>query len=103
MEKSKTMSSKRVAKILCLFFALSVISIVMVYSEFVQGVENFWLSKAEDVSLPENNILSDLIDLDSYTYTDAPCEIDRERMVEEYIENRGGVSVFEEIFSQYLG
>lgn len=102
MNNTEKVSYKRTLKILCLFFALSVISVAMVYTKFVQGVEDFWKDKAEDVLVLEGGVLSELIDLDAYVPTDEPREIELEELALEYMEKQGGVSVFEEIFTKYI-
>lgn len=102
LNNTEKVSYKRTVKILCVFFVLSVISVAMVYTKFVQGVEDFWKDKAEDVSLLEDGVLSELIDLDAYAPTDEPREIELEELALEYMEKQGGVSVFEEIFTKYI-
>ena len=52
-EQGENISIKEVFKTLSLFFVLTLISIVMFFSKFEQGVEDFWAGKQENSQVKE--------------------------------------------------
>lgn len=101
MDNAQKISPLKTAKILCLFFILSVASVVLVYSNFVQGVEDFWQEK--DISVFEDGLIYDLIDLDTLEPEQVETTSKIDSLASEYIETQGGVSVFEEIIGDCIG
>ena len=95
IEKFNKINYSKTAKILCVLFVLSVASIVMVYSLFAQGVEDFWSENGGDVVVFDEGYIYDLIDLDAVENTHKQAEPDFDSLVIKYIETSGEVSDFE--------
>ena len=99
IEKFNKINYSKTAKILCVLFVLSVASIVMVYSKFVQGVEDFWQEK--DASVLADGLIYDVIDLDTLEPEQEETVSMIDSLASEYMEKQGEVSVFDEIFTCY--
>ena len=102
MNNEKNISLKDCIQVLSLFFILSVISVLLFYTKFEQGVKDFWQSREEYADVFENEILEDLIDLDSVEIPKDVSIIDKNELVKEYINTKGDTEVFNEIFNYYV-
>ena len=59
MAEEKNMNKKEIGelfKALTLFFILTVVSIVMIYSKFEQGVEDFWKNEQNSTVVSEMGV-----------------------------------------------
>ena len=102
MNNSKEISLKEVIQVLSLFFILSIISVVMIYAKFEQGVEDFWKSKDDYEQVLENSAFCDIIDLDSIETQGDVCEIDQKELENRYNEANGKFNVFNKLFEAYV-
>ena len=91
---------KDIFKTLTLFFVLAVFSVILVYSNFEQGVEDFWVEEEELADAIDQSGLFDLIDLDSIVIEKDIQEANNSELIEEYIKTKGDVSVFDKIFQK---
>ena len=92
---------KEVFKTLTLFFALSVLSLVLFYSKFEQGVEDFWQNNEEYAETIENSGIYEIIDLDNVKTERDVYEIDKKSIEEGYVRSKGELNVFKVIFEEY--
>ena len=102
MDNSKEITFKEVIQVLSLFFILTIVSVVMIYAKFEQGVEDFWKSKDIYEDTFENSMLGDIIDLDSIETQGDVCEIDQNELENRYKESKGNFNVFNELFEAYV-
>ena len=98
---NKEISIKECVRVLTLFFILSLISVVMIYSKFEQGVEDFWKNKKDSENIASDSLFYDIIDLDSVETSGGVCEIEENSLEKSYIESNGEVNVFMELFEKY--
>lgn len=101
MNENKEISLKEVIQVLSLFFILSIVSVVMIYAKFEQGVEDFWKNseKYEDVII--NSDFGEIIDLDSLETQGDVYEFDQKELENRYREANGNLNVFKELFDAY--
>ncbi len=102
MNNEKNITLKECIQVLSLFFILSIISVIMLYTEFEQGVENFWKNKEEYLDVFENDGFNELIDLDKVEIKGDVSVIDKKDLTQRYINSGGEVQVFNEIFNEKL-
>ncbi|MBQ8145161.1 MAG: hypothetical protein IJ039_00100 [Clostridia bacterium] len=102
MNNEKNITLKECIQVLSLFFILSIISVLMLYTEFEQGIENFWQDKEEHLDVFENEQFNDLIDLDNVEITEDVSEFDKKELASRYMESNGEVDVFNEIFTSKI-
>lgn len=98
MKENEDISIREAIKVLTLFFILSVVSMVMIYSKFEQGVEDFWENREEYKNTVLDSEIFDLIDLDNVKTADGVSDFDAEAKVNEYIESGGEEQVFSSFF-----
>ena len=93
---------KDVAKVLSLFFALAVISLVLVYSNFEKGMDEAWADIENSETIFDSEEICQLIDLDNYETTGGVDEFEENPLVLEYMESGGETDVFGNIMKEYL-
>lgn len=101
MNENKKISLKEVMQVLSLFFILSVVSIIMIYAKFEQGVEDFWNDKEKYEEVLENSGIGETIDLDSLEIQGDVYEFDQNELEKRYKEANGNLNVFKELFDAY--
>ena len=86
-------NAKNAFEALSLVFVLTVISLIMIFSNFENGIRDFWDKNKELSVLIEDVVANDYVNLD---------EIDKKTLLQwEYEETKGGVDVFAELFYEY--
>lgn len=93
------MSIKNCFEVLSLFFVLAVMSVVMIYGKFEQGVEDFWKNGVEEEKTEE----TEEINLDSQETSGEVSDFYKQQLIFEYMETKGETEVFKEIFELYTG
>ena len=93
---------KDIAKVLTLFFALAVISLVLVYSNFERKIDEAWQDSSIGVDIFENEEFCQLIDLDNYEMAGGVYEFDREELIFDYEESGGTLDVFGTVMDELL-
>ena len=101
MDNEKQITLKEVFQVLSLFLILSVMSILMLYTKFEQGVEDFWQGKEKYASAIENSEFGAVIDLDSLEIQGDVYEFDQKELENRYKESNGRINVFNELFEGY--
>ncbi len=102
MNNETEISIKDTVKVLSLFFALAVISLVLVYSGFESKMDDVWQDGEERITIFENETFCQIIDLDNYKTVGEVYEFDKNQLVSEYIESGGEINVFEEIMTEQV-
>ena len=102
MNNKLELTSNKTFKILVLFFFLALISVVAVYSKFVQGVEYFWQDKEEMGEAIEDALLDGVIDVDNYEIAEGVSDFDKNYFVECYIETGGKMNIEEMLLNERL-
>lgn len=90
---SKGINIKIAFEVLSLVLILTVISLVMIYSSFEKGIVDFWEKNKEVSTLIQDSLSDDIVNLDGVSKKDI--------LVKEYIETKGDVDVFSELFGEY--
>ena len=102
MNNEREISLRECIQVLSLFFILSVRSVLLLYTKFEEGIEDFWSEREEYMDVFENEILGDIIDLDNIENMEDVSVINKNEMTEEYINSKGEVRVFNKIFENYF-
>ena len=97
------LSIKEALKVLSLFFALAVISLVMVYSKFAEEMDSAWQDAEKKETVFDNELFCDLIDLDNYETAGGVSEFDENDYVKEYVECGGKSGVISTIMAGCVG
>lgn len=88
-------NAKNAFEALSLVFIMTVISLIMIFSNFENGIRDFWDKNKELSVLIEDSLTQDYIDVD---------KVDKKTLLKwEYEETKGGVDVFSELFNEYWG
>lgn len=93
---------KDIAKVLSLFFALAVISLVLVYSNFERGMDAAWQDGAREETIFDNEEFCEFIDLDNYEISGGVDDFEENQLVFEYMESGGNFDVFGCVMAEYL-
>lgn len=103
MNEAKELNAKEIFITLILFFTLSVISIVLVYSTFEEGIEDFWEENREVKAHLESNAIFDLIDLDNVKTSGGVYDFDKESLANRYVQSGGKLDLMWELFNESVG
>lgn len=88
-------NAKNAFEALSLVFIMTVISLIMIFSNFENGIRDFWDKNKELSVLIEDTLTQDYIDVD---------KVDKKTLLKwEYEETKGEVDVFGELFKEYWG
>ena len=87
---------------LSMFFILTVISLVMIYGKFEQGVEAFWENILFDGSQEVIKESDSIVNLDEGKISSPVSDLYKNKLTLEYMENGGDVDVFTSIFEEHL-
>ena len=94
---------KDALKVLSLFFALAVISLVMVYSKFTQAMDSVWQDEKERETIFDNELFCEIFDLDSYETSGGVYEFGEKSYAQEYVECGGKGGVISAIMDGCIG
>ncbi len=101
MNNNKEISLKEALQVLSLFFILSIVSVIMIYAKFEQGVEDFWENSEKYEDAIKNSGFGEIIDLDSLETQGDVYEFDQKELEKRYREAGGDLNVFKELFDAY--
>ena len=102
MNNKVELTPNKAFKILTLFFVLATISVVAVYGNFAQGVEDFWQDKEEIGEIIEDALLEGVIDVDNYEIAEGVSDFDKNYLAECYIEAGGEINIEEILLNERL-
>ena len=102
MNNEKSITLKECIQVLSLFFILSIISVLLFYTSFDKGIENFWQDKEEYLDVFENDTFNDIIDLDKVEIVEDVSKNSKNELAEKYINSGGEVQIFNELFNEKI-
>ena len=87
---------------LSLFFAMAVISLVLVYSNFEAGMDEAWEDDRNKETVFDNDAFCQIIDLDNYKISGGVDDFEENQLVFEYMESGGKLDVFGAVMDEHL-
>ena len=101
MNKKGEITIKGCFEVLSLFFILTVLSLVLIYSKFEQGVEAFWQSTLNTQEMEKSSEGMGEINTDNVKIEDQVSDFTKNQLVFEYMDSCGEIDVFSTIFQKY--
>ena len=101
MKEREEIGIKGCFEVLSLFFVLAVVSVIMIYGKFEQGVNDFWENRLYEDTSVEKEENEEIRDADNIETSGGVSDFYKNYLENQYIESNGEIDVFKEIFDIY--